>query len=279
VSNHTRQDKAIVACQKAAKANPGVTHYVEAGRYRVLYGTLPPVEPPIVEPPVDPPVEPPAPPLYSYALKDGELLSPLPLDGATITTGVFYIAGDYTSATISCCDVGDFIEIGLTPNKPVQFDLTPMAGDTPTLFGISLLGVNGDTYDFTLTIEIPPVPPPVEPLVAGDPVYSYALDAGGELIDPKPLEGAHLSRATVYLAFEGDAPARVKYWCCKSDVESHSLGGSDDVPPLVHAVDLSLLIDTASSHELYADMFWPDGTTTWGHIGNFTVAPAVTPPV
>lgn len=180
VSNHTRQDKAIVACQKAAMANPGVTHYVEAGRYRVIYGTLP-IEPPIdpVPPPVDPPIEPPL------------------------------------------------------PGPPEQL---PVA------------------------------------------VYAYTIDADGELIDPKPLEGAHLARTVVYLAFDGAIPSKVKYWCCKSDVEGHTQGGSDEVPPLVHPVDLSLLMETTASHEFYADMFWPDGTTTWGHIGSFTVAPSVTPP-
>ena len=192
VSNHTRQDKAIVACQKAAMANPGITHYIEAGRYRVLYGSLPvdpPIDPvsptdPIVEPPIEPPVEPPIEP---------------PLDG----------------------------------------------------------------------------PPDKQPIA----VYAYTLDADGELIDPKPLDGAHLARTTVYMAFDGVAPTKTKYWCCKSGVEGHTQLGSDDTLPQVHQVDLSLLMETTSSHELYADMFWPDGTKTWNNIGNFTVVATLTPPV
>ena len=182
VSNHTRHDKAIVSCQKAAMASPGVMYYIEAGRYRIVYDA-----PQIVDPIEPDPVEP----------------------------------------------------------DPVEPD--PVEPDP--------------------VVSIPPVA-----------VYSYALDAAGELVDPKPLEGAHLSRTTVYFAFEGDAPAKVKYWCCKSDIEGHSQTGADDSPPLVHPVDLLLLMETTASHELYADMIWPDGTTTWNHIGNFTVV-VPTPPI
>lgn len=51
VSNHTRQDQAIVACQNAAEASPGTTYFIEGGRYRVRVDgvpTPPPEDPDIV---------------------------------------------------------------------------------------------------------------------------------------------------------------------------------------------------------------------------------------
>lgn len=45
ISSHQRQDKAIVACQNQAEANPGATFYIEAGRYRVSTAAAPPPDP------------------------------------------------------------------------------------------------------------------------------------------------------------------------------------------------------------------------------------------
>ena len=40
ISNHQRQDRAIVSCQEQAEASPGHIFYVEGGRYRVISGAI-----------------------------------------------------------------------------------------------------------------------------------------------------------------------------------------------------------------------------------------------
>lgn len=49
ISQHQRQDTAIVACQNAALASPGRTFYIEAGRYRVRVDGPTPTDPPDFE--------------------------------------------------------------------------------------------------------------------------------------------------------------------------------------------------------------------------------------
>ncbi|RKZ15816.1 hypothetical protein DRQ53_08085 [bacterium] len=93
------------------------------------------------------------------------------------------------------------------------------------------------------------------------------------------LEGAHLAREIVYLAFAGPY-AKVRYWCCKSVDEGHDYSGAYDTMPLVHSVDLNKLSHHPGQRELYADVTLTDGSKEWGKLGYFTlvsnaVAPAV----
>lgn len=54
ISNHQRQDKAIVSCQEQAESNPGETFYIEGGRYRVSVEAPDPVPDPDPIPDPDP---------------------------------------------------------------------------------------------------------------------------------------------------------------------------------------------------------------------------------
>lgn len=55
ISNHQRQDRAIVVCQEQAEAHPGEIFYIEGGRYRVIVAAAPTPDPvPEPDPAPDP---------------------------------------------------------------------------------------------------------------------------------------------------------------------------------------------------------------------------------
>jgi hypothetical protein len=175
VSNHTRQDKAMVACQNQALAHPGETYYIQAGRYRVKWKDSPIDPPPIDPPPIDPP----------------------PID-----------------------------------------------------------------------------PPPEQDPVA---MYSYSLTPSGELLAPMTLEGTTLERKPVFMAMSGGW-AGATYYCCKSTIEAHKPGVSDNAWPIVLYADMSAYADTDSQRELYVDLFREDGTTRQNNFANFYIEAAPEPP-
>lgn len=77
------------------------------------------------------------------------------------------------------------------------------------------------------------------------------------MIDPMPLEGAHLERRTVYFTFPGNYE-RVDFRCCKvpDGDEPHGETIEDREPPFQLRVDLGALADDSGlSRELDADLF------------------------
>lgn len=118
--------------------------------------------------------------------------------------------------------------------------------------------------------------PPAAPVA----MYSYAIDDEGFLIDPLPLEGAHLERRAGYFTFTGDYE-RVNFWCCKvlDGEEGHGEKVEDRTPPFVLRVDLNSLPDDGGlERELYADLF-TSATDYTGHSANWTLASPVVGPV
>ena len=119
-------------------------------------------------------------------------------------------------------------------------------------------------------------PPPPEPVA----MYSYELDAAGGLLNPQPLEGAHLERRAGYFTFTGDYE-RVNFWCCNAlgGEEEHGEKVEDRTPPFVLRVDLNSLPDDGGlERELYADLF-TSATDYTGHSANWTLASPVVGPV
>lgn len=119
-------------------------------------------------------------------------------------------------------------------------------------------------------------PPPPEPVA----VYSYELDAAGGLLNPQPLEGAHLQRKTVYFSFLGDY-SKISFWCCKvpDGDEPHMPRITDDTKPFVLRVDLGALADDGGlQRELYADIFDSEGDYK-GYFTNWTLEPKPTSPI
>lgn len=142
VSNHTRQDKATVSCQRVAMANPGTTYYIEAGRYRVIVGPIieppPPIDPPTdppppVIPPIDPPTDPPPPETYLPAMYSlsGDLSDPKELNEATLARVPVYIFTpdhpDILKIRYYCCKGGS------EPHLPSQDEVFVV--DISTLYG------------------------------------------------------------------------------------------------------------------------------------------------
>jgi hypothetical protein len=119
-------------------------------------------------------------------------------------------------------------------------------------------------------------PPPPEPVA----MYSYQLDAAGGLLNPQPLEGAHIQRRTVYFSFTGEY-SKVNFWCCKvaDGDEPHMPKVADATAPFVLRVDTGALPDDGSlQRELYADLFDSSGNYT-GHYANWTLEALADSPV
>jgi hypothetical protein len=117
-------------------------------------------------------------------------------------------------------------------------------------------------------------PPPPEPVA----MYSYALDAAGNLLNPQPLEGAQLQRRSVYFSFTGEY-SKVRFWCCMvvDGGEEHMPAVTDDTAPFVMRVDTGALPDAGSlQRELYADLFDSNGDYT-GHYAYWTLEPPISP--
>lgn len=122
--------------------------------------------------------------------------------------------------------------------------------------GVQAVAQSG-TQDYRLTISQDPAPP----FADGTALYSYSVDANGELHNPVRLQGAKLQRRTVYFSFYGDY-RQISGWCCKvaGGSESHAPRIDDASPPFVLEVDLTQLPnDGGLQRELYADLFLPDG--------------------
>lgn len=103
--------------------------------------------------------------------------------------------------------------------------------------------------------DVPP-PPPVA-------VYSYSIDALGNMLAPMPLKDALLERKTAYFGFRDAMPESISFWCCKvpSGAEPHMPKVADTNAPFVLKVDLGALPDDHGlERELYADIFAPDGS-------------------
>ncbi len=119
-------------------------------------------------------------------------------------------------------------------------------------------------------------PPPPEPVA----MYSYELDAAGGLLNPQPLEGAHLQRKTVYFSYLGDY-SKISFWCCKvpDGDEPHMPAITDDTKPFVLRVDMGALPDDDGlERELYADIFDSEGNYK-GYFTNWTLEPKPTSPI
>ncbi len=96
----------------------------------------------------------------------------------------------------------------------------------------------GQTVAPLVAVFAKTAPPPAEPVA----LYSYQLDAAGGLLNPQPLEGAHLQRESVYFSFTGDY-SKVDFWCCKvpDGDEPHMPAVTDDTAPFVLRVDTGAL--------------------------------------
>ncbi len=119
-------------------------------------------------------------------------------------------------------------------------------------------------------------PPPPEPVA----MYSYQLDAAGDLLNPQPLEGAHLERKVAYFTYTGDFIG-ANFWCCKvpDGDEAHGEKVEDRTPPFVLRIDLNALPDDAGlQREFYADLF-TSATSYTGHSAYWTLARPVVGPV
>lgn len=122
--------------------------------------------------------------------------------------------------------------------------------------GVQAVAQSG-AQDYRLTLSQDPAPP----FADGTALYSYSINAAGELLNPQPLQGAELQRRTAYFSYYGDYQ-RVSVWCCKvaGGSESHAPRVDDANPPFVFEVDLTLLPnDGGLQRELYADLFLPAG--------------------
>jgi hypothetical protein len=134
----------------------------------------------------------------------------------------------------------------------------------------------GQTMPPLVAVFTETAPPPPEPVA----VYSYALDAAGGLLNPQPLEGAHLQRKTVYFSFLGDY-SKISFWCCKvpEGDEPHMPRITDDTKPFVLRVDMGALADDGGlERELYADIFDSEGNYK-GYFANWTLEPKPTSPI
>ncbi len=119
--------------------------------------------------------------------------------------------------------------------------------------------------------------PPANPKPKPKPVavYSYTLDSRGQLLNPRPLEGAKLQRKRVYISFTGEF-SKINFWCCKvpQGNEIHMPRISDNAAPFVLQVDMGALADDGGlQRELYADLF-TSKTEYTGHFASWTLDPA-----
>ena len=108
-------------------------------------------------------------------------------------------------------------------------------------------------------------------------MYSYELDAAGSLLNPQPLEGAHIQRRSVYFSFSGEY-SKINFWCCKvpDGDEPHMPKVADEKEPFVLWVDTGALPDEGGlQRELYADLFDSNGDYT-GHYAYWTLEPKPT---
>jgi hypothetical protein len=118
--------------------------------------------------------------------------------------------------------------------------------------------------------------PPPKPVA----VYSYALDAAGNLLNPQPLEGAQLQRKSVYFSFTGEY-SKATFWCCKvvGGTEPHMPSVTDDEAPFVLRVDLGALpADSGLERELCAHLFDANGDYQV-ELAHWTLEPPPTSPV
>jgi hypothetical protein len=119
-------------------------------------------------------------------------------------------------------------------------------------------------------------PPPPEPVA----IYSYQLDAAGGLLNPQPLEGAHLQRKSVYFSFTGEY-SKATFWCCNvtEGDEPHMPAVTDDTAPFVLRVDTGALSDDDGlQREFYAELFDSNGDDT-GHYAYWTLEPPPASPL
>ena len=119
-------------------------------------------------------------------------------------------------------------------------------------------------------------PPPPEPVA----IYSYELDAAVGLLNPQPLEGAHLKRKSVYFSFSGEY-SKATFECCKviGGEESHMKPVTDKAAPFVLRVDAGALPeDNGLERELNALLFDENGDFRV-HIAQWTLEPLPTSPV
>jgi hypothetical protein len=134
----------------------------------------------------------------------------------------------------------------------------------------------GQTMPSLLAVFAKNAPPPPEPLA----LFSYALDAAGGLLNPQPLEGAHLQRRSAYFSFTGEY-SKVNFWCCKvADADQpHMPKVADLTAPFVLRVDTGALEDDGGlQRELYADLFDSNGDFA-GHYAYWTLQPPPTSPI
>jgi hypothetical protein len=210
---------------------------------------------------------------------EGDVLS------ATGTRNCYY--EDYLAGAESCSKnliVHEYIETYYAvPREGWQFDkwlnyCTNTTSDECT-FNIpaDLVKLSwGKTVNPLVAVFAKTAPPPPEPVA----MYSYVLDAASGLLNPQPLEGAHIQRRSVYFSFTGDY-SKATFWCCKviGGDEAHMPSVTDDTAPFVLRVDTGALPDDGSlQRELYADLFDSSGNYT-GHYANWTLEALADSPV
>lgn len=134
----------------------------------------------------------------------------------------------------------------------------------------------GQTVPPLVAVFAKTAPPPPEPVA----MYSYELDAAGGLLNPQPLEGAHLQRKSVYFGFSGDY-GKATFWCCKviGGDEAHMPPVTDDAAPFILRMDLGALpADNGLERELCARLFDVHGHYTT-HLAHWTLEPLPASPV
>ena len=134
--------------------------------------------------------------------------------------------------------------------------------------GVQAVAQSG-AQDYRLTLSQDPKPP----FADGTALYSYSVDAAGELLNPRKLQGAKLQRRTAYFSFYGDYQ-QVSIWCCKvvGGSESHAPRIDDANPPFVVEVDLTQLPnDGGAQREVYADLFLSSGSYLSDNLAYWTL--------
>ena len=112
------------------------------------------------------------------------------------------------------------------------------------------------------------------------PTIMYSSTA--ELLDPAPLDGAAITTDTLHLHFRdgGDWAGRVDrvvFYCCKAEGEEHTQTRTEQRTPYQMAADLSAY-PVGSEREVYADVFFNDGTPHQSFEVHFTIHDPDQPP-
>ena len=103
-----------------------------------------------------------------------------------------------------------------------------------------------------------------------------------ELLDPAPLNGAAITSAALHLHFRDGSDwagrvDRVVFYCCKAEGEEHTQTHTEQRTPYQMEADLAGY-PVGSRREVYADVFFNDGTPRESHTIHFTIADPDQPP-